>query len=114
MLKWLDSPKVLFGILRVAAVLAIAAGVWLSIVCGVMPTFTRAGGVAPTGVGYVVTALINRAVRNEVGLLITMLNFGIRQIALLLLISLAVAAIASYLPVRRIAAKRPIDAIRNR
>ena len=62
----------------------------------------------------VVTALINRAVRNEVGLLITMLNFGIRQIALLLLISLAVAAIASYLPVRRIAAKRPIDAIRNR
>ncbi|MBE6661564.1 MAG: ABC transporter ATP-binding protein/permease [Ruminococcaceae bacterium] len=62
----------------------------------------------------VVTALINRAVRSEVGLLITMLNFGIRQIALLLLISLAVAAIASYLPVRRIAAKRPIDAIRNR
>ena len=61
MLKWLDSPKVLFGILRVAAVLAIAAGVWLSVVCGVLPTFTRAGGVAPTGVGYVVTALINCA-----------------------------------------------------
>lgn len=59
MLKWLDSPKVLFGILRVAAALAIAAGVWLSVVCGVLPTFTRAGGVAPTGVGYVVTALIN-------------------------------------------------------
>ena len=68
---------------------------------------------AAVGTG-VVTALINRAVRNEVGLLITVLNFGIRQIALLVLISIAVAAISSFLPVRRIAAKRPIDAIRNR
>ena len=59
MRKWLDSPKVLFGLLRVVAVLAIAAGVWLSVVCGVLPTFTRTGDVAPTGAGYVVTALIN-------------------------------------------------------
>ena len=62
----------------------------------------------------VVTALINRGVRNEVGLLITVVNFGLRQLSLLLLISIAVAAISSFLPVRRIAAKRPIDAIRNR
>ena len=59
MRKWLDSPKVLFGLLRVVAVLAIAAGVWLSVVCGVLPTFTRTDGVAPTGVGYVVTSVIN-------------------------------------------------------
>jgi ABC-type antimicrobial peptide transport system permease subunit len=68
---------------------------------------------AAIGTG-VVTALINRGVRNEVGLLITVLNFGLRQLSLLLLISIAVAAISSFLPVRRIAAKRPIDAIRNR
>lgn len=68
---------------------------------------------AAIGTG-VVTALINRGVRNEVGLLITVVNFGLRQLSLLLLISIAVAAISSFLPVRRIAAKRPIDAIRNR
>jgi hypothetical protein len=68
---------------------------------------------AAIGAG-VVTAFINRAVRNEVGLLITVLHFGLRQISLLALISVAVAAVSSFLPVRRIAAKRPIDAIRNR
>lgn len=56
MLKWLDSPKTLFGILRVVALAAIAAGVWLSLCCGVLP---GVGGAAPEGVGYVVTALIN-------------------------------------------------------
>jgi ABC-type lipoprotein release transport system permease subunit len=68
---------------------------------------------AAIGAG-VVTAFINRAVRNEVGLLITVLHFGLRQISLLALISVAVAAVSSFLLVRRIAAKRPIDAIRNR
>jgi hypothetical protein len=68
---------------------------------------------AAIGTG-VVTALINRGVRNEIGLLITVLHFGLRQIALLVLISVAVAAVSSFVPVRRIAAKRPIDAIRNR
>ena len=57
MLKWLDSPKHLFGVLRLVAVAAIAAGVWLSLNCGVLQVVTRAED-AP-GVGYVVMALIN-------------------------------------------------------
>jgi hypothetical protein len=57
MFKWLDSPKALFGILRVAAAAAIAAGVWLSLNCGVLQTLQRTEN-AP-GAGYVVTALIN-------------------------------------------------------
>ena len=61
-----------------------------------------------------ITLCINAVIRSETGLLITILNFGIRQLALLLAVSIAVAAIASFLPVRKIAAKRPIDAIRNR
>lgn len=65
------------------------------------------------GVG-VLTTLINRLIRAELGILVTVLSFGIRQIALLLLISIAVAALASFLPVRRIASKKPIDAIRDR
>ncbi len=60
----------------------------------------------------IVTA-INSAVRTEVGLLITFLDFSVRQVALLFVISVAVAAIASFLPVKKIASKRPIDAIKE-
>ena len=59
-------------------------------------------------------AIINLGLRDSTGLLITILGFGVRQIALLFLISVGVAFLASFLPVRRIAAKRPIDAIRDR
>ncbi|MBE6645455.1 MAG: ATP-binding cassette domain-containing protein [Ruminococcaceae bacterium] len=67
--------------------------------------------VAGTGV---VTFFINGALRNDAGLLITFLNFGIRQIGLLLLVSLGVALIATFLPVKKIASMKPIDAIKNR
>ena len=65
------------------------------------------------GVG-VVTGVINRYIRSELNVLVTVLHFGGRQILLLLAVSLAVAALASFFPVRHIAAKRPIDAIRDR
>ncbi|MBQ3865468.1 MAG: ABC transporter permease, partial [Clostridia bacterium] len=61
-----------------------------------------------------VTALINYLIRSRGRVLITVLTFGPRQILLILATSLLVAAVASFLPVRRIASKRPIDAIRNR
>jgi len=61
-----------------------------------------------------ICAVINGLVKNEVGLLLTVLNVGIRQVLLLLGICLLTAAAASFLPVRKIAAKRPIDAIRDR
>ncbi len=65
------------------------------------------------GVG-VVTAVINAVLREQVGLLITILNFSVRQIALILAVSLFVAVVASFLPVKKIASKRPIDAIRGK
>lgn len=65
------------------------------------------------GVG-VVTYLINYAIRVNTGILITILSFGIRQVALLFVISIAIAAAASFIPVKKIASKRPIDAIRDR
>ena len=61
-----------------------------------------------------VTAVINVNLRRSTGILITLLSFSLRQVALLLVISIGVAFIASFLPVRKIAAKKPIDAIRNR
>ena len=48
------------------------------------------------------------------GVLVTVLSFGVRQVALLLIVSIFVAFAASFLPVKRIASKRPIDAIRGR
>lgn len=65
------------------------------------------------GVGAV-TAVINHIVRNELGILITVLSFTPRQIVLLLAVSIFVALVASFLPVKKIASKKPIDAIRNR
>lgn len=62
-----------------------------------------------TGVG-----VINYVIRKYVGVLVTVLHFGIRQILLLAFISVAIAAVASFIPVYRIASKRPIDAIRNK
>ncbi len=68
---------------------------------------------ASVGVG-VVTTVINVTIRNRLNVLVTVLNFGIRQVALLFVVSIVVAALASFLPVKKIASKRPIDAIRNR
>ena len=45
---------------------------------------------------------------------VVVLSFGVRQVALLLIVSIFVAFAASFLPVKRIASKRPIDAIRGR
>ena len=65
------------------------------------------------GVG-VVTTVINAVLREQVGLLITILNFSVRQIVLILAVSIFVAVAASFLPVKKIASKRPIDAIRGK
>lgn len=60
------------------------------------------------------TLFINNMLRSDYSLQITLLNFNIRQIILIFTISLVVAFIASFLPVKKIARKKPIDAIQNR
>jgi len=56
---------------------------------------------------------INRWMRGE-GINITLLNFGLRQLGLMLAVSVGVALLASFLPVWRIARKKPVDAIKDR
>lgn len=63
---------------------------------------------------FAATVIFNQLMRREVGILITILNFGPRQILLLLAVSILVAFIASFVPVKKIASKKPIDSIRNR
>ncbi len=68
-----------------------------------------------SGIGvFAATQIINAVVRKEAGILITFLTFGARQIVLLLAVSVFVAFVASFIPVYRIASKKPIDAIRDR
>ncbi|MDO4316598.1 MAG: ATP-binding cassette domain-containing protein [Lachnospiraceae bacterium] len=68
--------------------------------------------------GTILTALgvyaLNRILRYDTGILITVLHFGVRQVLLLLAVSMGTAVVASFLPVKRIASKAPVDAIRNR
>ena len=61
-----------------------------------------------------ICAVINSTMRYQTGMLLTILNVGVRQFVLLLIVCVGVAAAASFLPVRKIASKRPIDAIRDR
>ncbi|MBQ2705081.1 MAG: ABC transporter ATP-binding protein/permease [Clostridia bacterium] len=63
---------------------------------------------------FAATSIINFAMREYTGILVTALNFGIRQVLLIMAVSLLVAFVASYIPVKRIASKRPVDAIRER
>lgn len=61
-----------------------------------------------------IAMLVNSMLRSRAGILVTVLQFGIRQVALLFVISVGVAAIASFLPVFINAKKKPIDVIRDK
>ena len=63
---------------------------------------------------FTLVTVINSILRKRAGILITVLHFGFRQLLLLFVICVGAAALASFLPVRRIAAKKPIDAIRDK
>jgi len=67
-----------------------------------------------TGICAGAVSVINSVLRSDYGLELTLLNFGIRQVALLIFISLAVAFVSSFFPVMKIAKKKPIDAINGR
>lgn len=57
--------------------------------------------------------IINNTLRNQYNFALTILNFGIRQLGIMLAISVGVALIASFVPSYRISRKKPIDAIRR-
>lgn len=63
---------------------------------------------------FVICTIINTLIRERMGILVTVLNFGPRQVLLLMGVSLLVAFIGSFIPVKKIASKKPIEAIRGR
>lgn len=62
----------------------------------------------------VVVGLINMSVKGDLFYQISLLHFGIRQILLILAIAAVVALVATFIPIWRIARRKPIDVIRDR
>ena len=69
--------------------------------------------VLATAASLTTVLVLNNYMRNQ-GINITLLSFGIVQVLIMLGISVLVAAIASFLPVYKIAHKKPVDAIKDR
>ncbi len=65
-------------------------------------------------VGSLTTVIILNNYMRTQGINITLLRFGVRQVALMLGVSILVAIIASFLPVWNIAKRKPVDAIKDR
>lgn len=66
-----------------------------------------------TAFAYAATRIISNTVA-DAGLKVTLLVFTVRQVVLILGVSLIVAFLASLIPVLKISRKQPIDAINNR
>lgn len=68
---------------------------------------------ATIGSGIIV-AITNSSIRISYGLPIALLSYGFREIGIILLGCVVTALLASFIPVLKIARKKPIDAIRNK
>lgn len=58
MMKWLDSPKGLFSLLRIAAAVAIIAGLYLGVSSGVAAVFQQSGFGTVLAWWHALTALV--------------------------------------------------------
>lgn len=63
---------------------------------------------------FVICKVTNALVIRKLGANLVLLNFGLRQLLLILVISWGTAFLASLIPSLKISKKRPIDAINNR
>ncbi|PWM99711.1 MAG: hypothetical protein DBX37_03800 [Massilioclostridium sp.] len=79
-------------------------GFFLALISGIL---------ASIGTG-VVCAVLNPMIINTIGIGLTPLMFGIRQIGLIFVIVFVITIIASLLPIRKISKMKPIDAILKR
>lgn len=65
------------------------------------------------GVTGTIVHIVNSTCRNDYNLVITILHFGVIQLGIMLLISVGVAFVASFVPVYKVSRKKPIEAIRK-
>ena len=69
--------------------------------------------VISTIITAVTASAITSSFRQEYNLSVSIINFGIRQVGLLLAVAVGVALIASFIPTFRISRKKPVDAIKK-
>ncbi|MBR6020318.1 MAG: ABC transporter ATP-binding protein/permease [Lachnospiraceae bacterium] len=63
---------------------------------------------------WLITGAINKLVQGDVLHNVILVHFGIRQVLLILAIAFGVAIVATFIPIWRIARRKPIDVIRDR
>ncbi len=62
---------------------------------------------------FATSFILNSRIVGMLGMEIELLSFGVRQIALLLLISLATTILSSFIPIYNLSKKKPIDCLRG-
>ena len=62
----------------------------------------------------IICSVINNAIVGSLGVSLTLMMYGLKQVLFMLGVALGVAFIATFLPVFRFARKNPIDSINNR
>ncbi len=60
-----------------------------------------------------VITFMNVTTRNNSGILVTFLSFGIKQVVLLLLLCVVTAFVSSYIPIKVFSNKKPVESIRE-
>ena len=63
---------------------------------------------------FVTSVIISARIANDLGMQITFMSFGIRQVLLIFALSVATAVLASLIPIYRLSKKKPIDCISDR
>jgi len=63
---------------------------------------------------FIICSVINSYLILSLGITISLFNASIRQLILIIIVSVASAFISSFIPVMKISRKKPIDAINNR
>lgn len=61
----------------------------------------------------IIANVITQSFRREYNLSISIIDFGLRQVGLILAVAIVVALIASFIPTFRISRQRPVDAIKK-
>ena len=63
---------------------------------------------------FVTSAIMSARIANGLGMQITFMSFGIRQVLLIFALSVATAILSSLIPIYRLSKKKPIDCIQDR
>lgn len=62
---------------------------------------------------FIISVYIDHILRNDYKVLIEIINFSMRQVIIILMVSIVVAIVSSFIPVYKISRKNPVDILKN-